>query len=118
MIDPAPEGLVLGLPGHPVVEGAAGKEGHGGEGENAQSDPPLKLVGDGDQGQAGDQAEGGHDEVDEASQFGARKLNFRGFRRFHRVHGSKVAPIERKGLGVSELANPPHFGGGGVKDPF
>jgi hypothetical protein len=44
--------------------------------------------------------------VDQTSQFGARELNFRGFWRFHRVHGSKVAPIGEKGLGVSDLANP------------
>ena len=64
MIDPAPECLVLRLPRHPVVEGAACKEGHRGQGENPESYAPLELVGDGDQGQAGDQADGGHDEVD------------------------------------------------------
>ena len=44
VVDPAPEGLCLRLPANSVINSATGKEGHGCERENPQSDPPLEAV--------------------------------------------------------------------------
>jgi len=50
MVDPAPNRLISGAPAHPVVEGAAGEEDDGGQGEDSQRDPALEAVGDRNQG--------------------------------------------------------------------
>ena len=69
MVDPAPNRLISGAPAHPVVEGAAGEEDDGGQSEDPQRDPALEAVGDRDQGEACDQAQGRHDQMDDSPQF-------------------------------------------------
>ena len=68
MIDPSPQRLIPWLPLHTVIESATGKESYRGEGEDAQGDPAAELVGYGDHGQAGDEGDRRHDEVDKTSE--------------------------------------------------
>jgi len=49
MIDAAPDLFGLGLPAHPVIEGAAREKGHSGEGKDAQSDAAAQFIGQSDQ---------------------------------------------------------------------
>ena len=63
MIDPAPDQFGLRLPGDPVIEGAAGKEGDRSQGKDPQSDATPQFVGQGDQNQARNQGYRAHNQV-------------------------------------------------------
>ena len=69
MVDPAPDGFGLRLPPNSVINGAAGEERDGRERENPQSDAPLEAIGGSYKYQASDQAQGGHDEMDNSPKF-------------------------------------------------
>jgi len=97
MVDPAPDCLVSDAPAHPVVKGAAGEEDDGGQGEDSQRDPALEAVGDRDQGEACDQAQGRHDQMDDSAQFRRQSPHFgpvRGLQEL--VHVSTIAQMGEK----------------------
>ena len=94
MVDPAPNRLISGAPAHPVVEGAAGEEDDGGQGEDPQRDSALQAVGDRDQGEACDQAQGRHDQMDDSPQFRRQSPHFGPVRDLQElVHVSTIAQM-------------------------
>ena len=112
VVDPAPQSLRLRFPANPVINRATGKEGHGRERENPQSDPPLEPIGGGYEDQAGNQAHGGHDQVDDASEFWL-------FRRNLGAHSTRVdprGPRHARTLIFGDFRPVPR--GSGVKAPF
>ncbi len=100
MIDSAPDRLRTSAPCDPVVEGAAGKEDHSGQGEDSQGNSAAQAVSDGNERQASDQAERAHDEVDNPAQFRGKCRNFRlaglMWPLGGRIHGLTIAQEGRK----------------------
>jgi len=68
VVDAAPDLFGLGLPAHPVIEGATGEKGHSGQGKYAKGDPTAELVRQRHKHEPGDQGDWAHNEVDQAAQ--------------------------------------------------
>ena len=105
MIDSPPHSLDLWPPVHAVIERAAGKERDCGQSENPQGNAAAQFVGDGNQGQAGDEGDGGHDQMDDPAKFGLGKIcRSLGFNRIHPL------TIRLQGKKSGKGANPPFLG--------